>query len=61
MPYVQKKDYAHDAMWQPENGHQYLRSLLEQGTKPSIVVVKIVDSRELKSLESFIQMKERCI
>ena len=61
MPYVQKKDYAHDAMWQPENGHQYLRSLLEQGTKPSIVIVKTADSRELKSLESFIQMKERCI
>ena len=61
MPYVQKKDYAHDAMWQPENGHQYLRSLSEQGTKLSIAVVKTMDSRELKSLESFIQMKERCI
>ena len=61
MPYVQKKDYAHDAMWQLENGHQYLRSLSEQGTKPSIAVVKTADSRELKALESFIQMKERCI
>ena len=57
MLYVQK-DYAHDAIWQPENGYQYLQSLLEQGTKPNIVVVKISDSRELKSLESFIQMKE---
>ena len=61
MLYVQKKDYAHDAMWQPENGHQYLRSLPEQGTKPSIAVVKTADSRELKSLESFIQIKKRCI
>ena len=48
-------------MWQPENGHQYLRSLPEQGPKPSIAVVKTAESRELKSLESFIQMKERCI
>ena len=61
MRYVQKKDYAHDAMWQPENGHQYLRSLPKQGTKPSIAAVKTTDSRDLKSLESFIQMKERCI
>ena len=61
MPYVQKKDYAYDAMWQPENGHQYLRSLSEQGTKPTIAAVKTADSKELKSLKSFIQMKERCI
>ena len=61
MPYVQKKDYAHDVVWQPENGHQYLQSLLEKGTKPGIAVVKTADPRELKSLESFIQMKERCI
>ena len=54
MPYVQKKDYAHNAMWQPENGHQYLQSLPEQGTKPGIAIVKTTDSRELKSLESFI-------
>ena len=32
-----------------------------EGTKPSTAVVKTADSRELKSLESFIQMKERCI
>ena len=61
MPYVQKKDYTHDAMWQTENGHQYLQSLPEQGTKPDIAVVKTADPRELKSLESFIQMKEICI
>ena len=58
---MQKKDYAHDAMWKPKNRHQYLQSLLEEGTKPGITIVKIADSRELKSLESFIQMKERCI
>ena len=33
----------------------------KEGTKLGIVVVKIADPRELKSLESFIQMKERCI
>ena len=33
----------------------------ELGTKPGIAVVKTADTRELKSLESFIQMKERCI
>ena len=48
-------------MWQPENGHQYLQSLPKEGTKPGIAVVKTTDPRELKSLESFIQMKERCI
>ena len=53
--------YVHDAMWQPESGHQHLRSLPEQGTKPSIAVVKTTDSRELNSLESFIQMKKKCI
>ena len=58
--YVQK-DYAHDAVWQRENGHQYLQSLPEEGTKLGIGVVKTVDPIELKSLESFIQMKERCI
>ena len=58
---MQKKDYAHDAVWEPENGHQYLQSLPEEGTKPNIAVVKTADLRELKSLESFIQMKERCI
>ena len=51
----------HDAMWQSENGHQYLRSLPKQGTKSNIAIVKTTNSRELKSLESFIQMKERCI
>ena len=61
MPYVQKKDYAHDAMWQPENGHQYLQSLPEPSTKSRIALVKTADLRELKSLETFIQMKERCI
>ena len=61
MPYVQKKDYGHDAMWQPENGHQYLQSFPEQGTKLGIAIVKTTDVRELKSLESFIQMKGRCI
>ena len=48
-------------MWQPENGHQYLQSLPKEGTKSDIAVVKTADLRELKSLESFIQMKERCI
>ena len=48
-------------MWQPENGHQYLQSLLKEGTKLGIAVVKTADPKELKSLESFIQMKERCI
>ena len=61
MSYVQKKDYAYDVVWQPENGHQYLQSLQESCTKPNIAVVKTVDPKELKSLESFIQMKERCI
>ena len=61
MPYVQKKDYAHDAMLQLENGHQYLQSLLEPGTKPGIAVVKTSNPRELKSLKSVIQMKDRCI
>ena len=32
MPYVQKKDYVHDTVWQPENGHQYLQSLPKEGT-----------------------------
>ena len=61
MPYVQKKDYVHDAMWQPKNQHQYLQSLPKEVTKPDIAVVNITDLRELKSLGSFIQMKERCI
>ena len=51
----------HDTMWEHENEHQYLQSLPEKGTKPSIAVVKTTDCRKLKSLESFIQMKERCI
>ena len=46
---------------QPENGHQYLRSLAKQGTKPTIAAIKTTNSKELKSLESFVQMKERCI
>ena len=61
MPYVQKKDYACDPHWEPAEGHQYLRSLPRKDDKPELAPVKEADDRELKALEAFVRMKERCI
>ena len=60
-PVVQTKDYAHDPIWDPVDGSQCLNEVPNQGLKPNFAQVHEANDQELKALEDFIRMKEKCI
>ena len=60
-PFVQTKDYAHDLMWEPVDGYQCLIEVPNRGQKPNFAHVHDVNDQELKALEDFVIMKEKCI
>ena len=60
-PFVQTKDYACDRLWEPAEGFQCLTEVPSTDQKPSFADVYDANDQELKALEGFIKMKERCI
>ena len=60
-PFVQTKDYARDPLWEPAEGYQCLTKVPSPDKKPSIAEVYNANDQEMKALEEFIKMKERCI
>ena len=60
-PFVQTKDYAWDPLWEPTEGYQYLTQVPSPDQKPSFVEVYDANDQEMKALEEFIKMNERCI
>ena len=60
-PFVQTKDYARDPLWEPAEGYQCLTEVLSLDQKPSFANVYEANDQEMKALEEFIKMKERCI
>ena len=60
-PFVQTKDYARDPLWEPAEGYQCLTEVLSLDQKPSFANVYDANDQEMKALEEFIKMKERCI
>ena len=59
--FVQTKDYACDPLWEPAEGFRYLTEVPSTDQKPSFADVYDANDQELKALEEFIKMKERCI
>ena len=60
-PFVQIKDYARDPLWEPTKGYQCLTEVPSPDQKPSFPDVYDANDQEMKALEEFIKMKERCI
>ena len=60
-PFVQTKDYARDPLWEPAEGYQCLTEVPSFDQKPSFADVYDANDQEMKALEEFIKMKERCI
>ena len=60
-PVVQTKDYARDPIWEPEDGYQYLNEVPNCGQKLNFAQVHDANNQELKALEDFVLMKEKCI
>ena len=60
-PFVQTKDYARDPVWEPMEGYQCLNEVPNPAEKPSFTDVYDANEQELKALEEFIVMKEKCI
>ena len=58
---VQTKDYACDPIWEPVDGYQCLSEVPNHGLKPNFAQVHDANDQELKALEDFIIMKEKCI
>ena len=59
--FVQTKDYARDPIWEPIEGYQCLNEVLDHGQKPNSAHVRDANDQEIKALEDFIIMKEKCI
>ena len=59
--FVQTKDYARDLIWEPVDGYQCLTEVPNRGQKPNFVHVHDANDQELKALEDFVIMKEKCI
>ena len=60
-PFVQTKDYARDPLWEPVEGYQCLTEVPSRDQKLSFADVYEANDQEMKALEEFIKMKERCI
>ena len=60
-PVVQTKDYARDPIWDPVDDYQCLNEVPNHGLKPNFTQVHEANDQELKALEDFIRMKEKCI
>ena len=60
-PFVQTKDYACDPIWEPVDGYQCLNEVPNREHKPKFAHVHDANHQDLKALEDFIIMKEKCI
>ena len=60
-PVVQTKDYACDPIWELVDGYQCLNEVPNRGFKPNFAQVHNANDQELKTLEDFVRMKEKCI
>ena len=60
-PFVQTKDYDRDPIWEPTDGYQCLNEVPHREKKPNFAHVHDANDQELKALEDFIIMKEKCI
>ena len=60
-PFVQTKDYTRDPMWEPMDSYQCLNEVPNCEHKPNFAYVHDANDQELKALEDFIIMKEKCI
>ena len=60
-PLVQTKDYACDPIWEPVDGYQRLSEVPKYRQKPNFAQVHDANDQELKALEDFVLMKEKCI
>ena len=58
---MQTKDSARDPVWEPAEGYQCLNEVPNLVDKPSFADVYDANEQELKALEEFIVMKEKCI
>ena len=59
--FVQTKDYARDPIWEPVDGYQCLNEVPNCEKKPNFAHVHDANDQELKALEDFVIMKEKCI
>ena len=59
--FVQTKDYTCDPIWELVESYKCLNEVPNRGQKPNFAHVHDINDQELKALEDFIIMKEKCI